>query len=541
MIDMEVELNAEQEQARADHQRDSVEPDPNTPPPVATDTMFYGIVGEVGRAAAQDTEVNPVAAAGAFLSYLSAQVGRDVYMAVGNTFHHARLFTCHVGRSGRGRKGDAVSLTHRIRSRIEQVHCLTHGHYHGGGLSTREGLALLIHDGYTQGKTEVPPIDDKRLWIVENEFANVLHQSKRDGNTLSAALRDAWDGMSIKPAIKSARIWATDPHIALHASVTPGELRELMSTRELSNGFANRFLMLWAERSKVEPFPRPASRETVHDLADRTAKVITFALGSYPANKDTRRMELSDAARNAWDKAYRALIEPEATDTLTGLMERSTAYALRLAMLFALTDQSLTVELKHLKAGLAWVKYSRQSVRYIFTSAAELADSEVGRENADKILEFLGKHPNGASRTTINNDCFDKRASAGRIDDAIKLLLSESPPKITVELVPRSDGKPGKPTKLYRLFSNSEPGISGISSITEPARPATIRTVSGVSGIRSNGSDDQDLSPAKSANSENAETRANRLIEQSPQIPGTGNEKTGTMSAKQLLGNKGLI
>jgi hypothetical protein len=252
-------------------------------------------------------------------------------------------------------------------------------------------------------------------------------------------------------------------------------------------------------------------------------------------------MELSDAARNAWDKAYRALIEPEATDTLTGLLERSAPYALRLAMLFALTDRSLTVELKHLRAGLAWVKYSRQSVRYIFTTAAELADSEVGRENADKILEFLGKHPKGASRTTINNDCFDKRVSATRIDDAIKLLLSESPPKITVELVPRSDNKPGKPAKVYRLFSNSEPGISGVSSITEPVRPAAIRTVSGVSGIRSNGFDDPDLSPAKSANSENAETRANRLIDQSPQIPSTGIEKTGTMSAKQLLGNKGLI
>ena len=121
--------------------------DPNTPPPVATKAMFYGIVGDVGRAAAKDTEVNPIAAAGSYLSYLSAQIGRDVYMPVGNTFHHARLFTCHIGRSGRGRKGDAVSMTHRIRSRIEEVHCLTHGHYHSGGLSTREGLALLVHDG----------------------------------------------------------------------------------------------------------------------------------------------------------------------------------------------------------------------------------------------------------------------------------------------------------------------------------------------------------------------------------------------------------
>lgn len=427
-------------------------PDPNTPPPVPTEEMFYGLVGEVGHQAADGTEVNQVAASATFMSYLSAQVGRDVYMPVGNTYHHANLFTCHVGRSGRGRKGDAVSLTHRIRSRVEEVFSLSGSQYHGGGLSTREGLALLIHDGYTQGKTEVPPIEDKRLWIVENEFANVLHQGKRDGNTLSAALRDAWDGVSIKPAIKSARIWASDPHIALHVAITPGELTELMSNRELSNGFANRFLMLWAERSRVEPFPSSASSEIVHALAERTAGVIHFAKGSYPTNKDTRRMELSEAARRVWGPAYRTLIEIEATDTLTGLLERSAPYVLRLAMLFALADKTLTVEIPHLRAGLAWVKYSRQSVRYIFTSANELADSETGRENADKILIYLRANPDGASRTKINNDCFEKHVSASRIDEAIRVLLSESPPKITVELVPRSDGRAGKPTKLYRLF-----------------------------------------------------------------------------------------
>jgi hypothetical protein len=33
---------------------------------------------------------------------------------IGNTRHHARLFCLHIGRSGRGRKGDAVSLVLRI-------------------------------------------------------------------------------------------------------------------------------------------------------------------------------------------------------------------------------------------------------------------------------------------------------------------------------------------------------------------------------------------------------------------------------------------
>ncbi|HHW4684650.1 MAG TPA: hypothetical protein ACQGQG_04850 [Xylella sp.] len=57
----------------------------------------------------------------------------------------------------------------------------------------------LIHDGYRQGQQDVPAIEDKRLWVVESEFSNVLHQGRRDGNTLSAVLRDCWDGVDLTP------------------------------------------------------------------------------------------------------------------------------------------------------------------------------------------------------------------------------------------------------------------------------------------------------------------------------------------------------
>ena len=45
---------------------------------------------------------------------------------------------------------------------------------HRGGLSSREGLAALIHDGFKQGSREIPAIEDKRLWVIESEFANDL-------------------------------------------------------------------------------------------------------------------------------------------------------------------------------------------------------------------------------------------------------------------------------------------------------------------------------------------------------------------------------
>src|SRR5205807_2215075 len=90
----------------------------------------------------------------------SANIGRDVYLPVGNTWHHARLSTVHVGRSGRGRKNEALSLVHRIEHEIDP---LLLGQTHYGGLSTREGLALLIHDGFKDGREEIPQATDEAM------------------------------------------------------------------------------------------------------------------------------------------------------------------------------------------------------------------------------------------------------------------------------------------------------------------------------------------------------------------------------------------
>ena len=91
----------------------------------------------------------------------------------------------------------------------------------------------------------------------------------RDGTTatrLSAALRDCWDGVDLKPATKSNRLYASGPQVCLSGTISPGELTGLMSTRELTNGFANRFLMIWAEQSRILPFPKETPQVTVELL-----------------------------------------------------------------------------------------------------------------------------------------------------------------------------------------------------------------------------------------------------------------------------------
>lgn len=445
LADLQIQRD-EEHGDRPDTHRNAPRPDP---------ACLYGLVGDVALAGSENTEANPYAVALNFMVYLSAALGRGSFTPVGNTWHHPRQFGLHVGRSGRGRKGDAASLIHRIDMAVRTANEDAAPQVHRGGLSTREGLALMIHDGWAQGKDEVPPIHDKRLCVFESEFANILAQGKRDGNTLSSALRDAWDGVSIKPATKSNRVWASNPHIGLMGAVTPNELRVLMASRELTNGFANRFLIIWAERIKVLPFPQATPEPVVDDLARRVVEVIEFAGGLRFVDRDVQRIELTTAAKARYARLYLGELNDQSDGELIGaLMERRAPVLLRLAMLFALVDLTRDVGVPHIDAALAWVRYWRESVKFIFSSAVDEDGTARTNETAERIVGFL-KARDKATRKQITVECFQSHANKGRIDAALDELLAATPPRIVVDTVERPKGSPGTPTRIYSLTANS--------------------------------------------------------------------------------------
>ena len=470
-----------------DNHRNAPRPDP---------ACLYGLVGDVARAGSATTEANPYAVAANFIAFMSCGVGRGPYMPVGNTWHHARQFMLHIGRSGRGRKGDAASLVSRIERALYTLSPDATPKVHRGGLSSREGLVYLIHDGYTEGQKEVEPVLDKRLLVIESEFANVLHQSKREGNTLSAALRDCWDGVSMKPATKTSRLWATDPHIALIGAVTPSELLGLMASRELTNGFANRFLMFWAERTKMLAFPRATRQEEVDALAERVHAVLTFCKAERWAEKDHMRVELSPEARQRYESLYHSeLNDDRAGERITALIERRAPMLLRLAMLFALCDLTSTVEVHHINAALAWVRFSVESVKFIFASAADEVKAAETSETAQEITAFLAERGQ-ATRSELSKECFKGHKTKAVLDAAIDELLACNPPHIVVETVARPKGVTGTPIKIYKLAAKSAkcakreepPGLAGDSglrtasetcetSLDSDASFRTVRTV----------------------------------------------------------------
>lgn len=442
-----------------DIHRNAPKPDP---------ACLYGLIGDIARAGSADTEANPFAIAAAAIAYLSAAVGRGPYMAVGDDWHHANLFMQHVGRSARGRKGTAKKLVLRLAKAVKALDEHLAPQIHRGGLSTREGLALLIHDGWTEGKNEVPAIEDKRLLVVESEFANILHQSGRNGNTLSPALRDTWDGVSIKPATKTSRVWASNPHVAMIADVTPSELLDLMHSRELSNGFANRFIFIWAEGDKVNPFPKPTPQLVVDALAQRIADVLRFAGADRYVERDVLRVDLSPEAATLYARLYRGeLRDRSAGERIAGLLDRRAPAFLRLAMLFALTDKSTTVEAAHVHAAMAWVRYWVDSVKFIFQSAMDEVGAAEVTNTAQKIVVFLTERGQ-ATRTELSKDCLGGHVSKDKLDRALDELITASPPVIEVAVLPRPNGQPGSPSKVYKPY----PGSAGVASFKSPANSA---------------------------------------------------------------------
>lgn len=444
------------------------EPDYVAAPPRANDAMFYGLIGQLSLIATQGSEVSRVASASNFITLLSAAAGRYHYVEIGDVTHPLMQFMMHVGRSAVAGKGEAMGLPNRIcdavnlmmetlgvESEETGVAVPFLGQHHGGGLSTGEGIARLVHDGIATKDLQEPPIHDKRLLVTEPELARALQAAKRQNSTLSPTLRDLWDGGSIRPATKGAPIWATDPHISIRTAITPDELRKYMTGSNATNGLFNRFLIYFAERSRDIPFPKRTPSEEIERLAVKVRDVGKFMLGSYPREKHQVAITMSPEAAQMYADAYPQLRgRVGSSELVNSLLERRAPIACRLAALFALTDYQVVIGPEHMRAALAWADYHRASVEYLFggdENARKKADKQAEMER--KILNFLGEVGGWATRTDITRFALHNHSRGQELAHALDSLLLAR--QIEQETRPKANG--AGDVKRYRL--RHEPSV----------------------------------------------------------------------------------
>jgi hypothetical protein len=231
----------------------------------------------------------------------------------------------------------------------------------------------------------------------------------REGNTLSAIIRRAWDSGELKVLTKNSPAEATGAHISIIGHITRDELLRYLDSTESGNGFGNRFLWCCVRRSKALPEGGHLNDADLNHLVTRLRQAIDKAAQVHEITRD-------EAARALWRKVY-----PELSDGKPGLLgamtSRAEAHVMRLSALYALLDCSPEVKADHLRAALALWQYCEASARFIFGEA-------LGDPLADEILQALRTKPEGMTRTDISNH-FGRNKNAAQIMRALKLLAEQ--------------------------------------------------------------------------------------------------------------------
>jgi hypothetical protein len=243
--------------------------------------------------------------------------------------------------------------------------------------------------------------------VQEPEFARVLKNAQRDSNNVSPVIREAWDSGTLNILTKTKSARATGAHIGIVAHITSEELTRLLTNTEAANGFANRFLWIFSERSKELPFGGSLDDKDLLPIAARLRDLRAHA-------QSVGRINFDRKAAMAWQRVYGPLSAGK-PGLLGAVIGRAEAQVVRLATLYSLMDGSETIRLAHLQAALAVWDYAEASARYIFGDA-------LGDDTADSILGYLrsaGK--TGATRTEINN-LFNRNKNSSEINRALAVL-----------------------------------------------------------------------------------------------------------------------
>src|SRR5215208_5903985 len=316
--------------------------------PTMEEEAYRGIFGRIVELAEEHTEGDPVALlASAFTAFGSA-VGRGPYMQIGATRHHPNLFCGIVGDTAKGRKGstwDPVEDIMHASDRRWTENRIQSGLSSGEGLisEVRDPIATPDKDG--KMRTVDAGVSDKRLLVQEGELSQALKVMKREGNTLSPVLRNAWDGKTLKTMVKHSPLRATNPHVCILGHITTSELVKHLTENEMANGLANRIVWMLVKRSKRLPFGGEWYTANLQPISREIVGALEFATGEH-------RMDWADDARPLWEEAYDALTE-DRPGMFGAVTARAEAQTLRLAMLYALADCSYEIRRTHVESALA--------------------------------------------------------------------------------------------------------------------------------------------------------------------------------------------
>lgn len=406
--------------------------------PTMSRNALHGLIGEWAHLVEPHTEASLPALYISALVAVGALVGRSPNVVLDGARHGVNLFALLVGPTATGRKGTACA---RARALVRSLDSQFAAEKISSGLHSGQGVIYHLRDPRPpQGRAKKgdPGVTDKRLLVIEAEFAGALRQMGRDGNTLSAILREGWDGYTLRTLTKGDPLIASDPHLAVIGQITPDELGRVLNPTETANGFANRFLFVWCERARVLPF------DSYPDPIVERALIAELGTAILRAAK-IERVGLTNSGALWWNDRYADLSSgnPGPAGAAT---QRAAPQVRRLAMLLAVLDGKADADVPHLDAALATWEYARGSASYVLP--AHVLSLRAAR--IEKALLEAG--PAGLSRTVIRREVLGSNNVPVSVIAGALIELHHSGIALR-----RRDSQSGRRAELWihRKFSNA--------------------------------------------------------------------------------------
>lgn len=396
-------------------------PDPLLP------AALHGLAGRVVGALLPHTESDPAALLLNFLVSFGSAVGPGPHGYADGSEHPARLNGLLVGDTSRARKGTSWANIRRVmvgadpgwaEERIV------------GGLASGEGLIAKLHDGSTEDGEPVE--SDRRLLVVEPEFARLLGVASREGSTVSAIVRDAWDSGQLRVMTRKDPLVATGTHVSVLGHITRDELLRTLAGVEIANGFANRFLFVLVRRSSIKPNGGRLD-EIIRDLGAEVHRALSEA-------RKVGRLRRSDDAEQEWTRLYCEIAENDAAGLVGSITARAEAQLLRLSVVYALLDGCRSIEVEHLHAASAVWRYSEASARIIFGNS-------LGDEIADRLLAAVRQAGKSGLDREQQRALFSRHVSSDRLAQARSKLEERGLAKT------ESETTAGRPRQVLRATS----------------------------------------------------------------------------------------
>lgn len=429
--DPSADLDAAEARARAEVDRARAEL------PQLDPAVFDCHLGEVVTELAESTEGDPVGILASLICAVGVHLGQRPHIRAGDDPHPLLVWPLIVGRTGGGRKGASWSTPKRLLSAADPGFT---GSNIRSGLTSGEGLAAVFADQDADepstgkprknGPALLPP-GDLRLMVFEPEWAGVMSRMKREGNALSATLRQAWEGGDLSTLNVTARI-APSSHVGLLAHITPDEFRAKVSSSDLAGGTYNRFLPIAVARSKFLPLAGGAPPELVAELG--RALAVRLKQGA-----QIGALGFTDKGALLWRSLYVEFgIDHGEGGPVEQFLSRTAPNCLRIAGVHAALDGTDLIDVHHLTAAAALVRYSVASARSIFSADPTLT----------RLAAWIGEAgTTGRTREEIRAQFFKGNKSAAEITTALGQLIDSG--QLARSTRPRAGGRGGRPTEVY--------------------------------------------------------------------------------------------